>query len=197
MSCRIEARNCSGEPNIAGELERGYIAIDLETTGFSPQNDRIIEFSAVYYVNGRDVDRFTTLIRPDRTLSSATTAINGITDEMLHDAPNEEEAVWDIVEYIRLALTGETLICAHNARFDIEFLSEVFRKYSIPADMRYVDTLGMSRKWFRGLKSYRLGSVADYLGISRETEHRAEEDAVVCGEICRALYEQAKCAEKG
>ena len=189
--------NCSSDGKILSVLEKEYIALDLETTGFSPVNDRILEFSAVYYVNGEDVDRFTTLIDPGVNVSNSASGVNGITGAMLKGAPREEDAVWQIAEYIRPALEGHMYLCAHNARFDIGFLSALFERYGIEADLRYVDTLALSRKYFKGLKSYKQSAVADFLDISRDVEHRAEEDAVVCGTILRRICEQRKIgAEK-
>ena len=182
--------NCSSDRNIFPILEKEYIALDLETTGFSPVNDRIIEFSAVYYVNGEDVDRFTTLIDPGRSVSNNASGVNGITGAMLEGAPKEEDVVWEIAEYIRPAIEGHMFICAHNARFDIGFLTALFERYGIEADLRYVDTLALSRRYFKGLKSYTQPAVADYLDIKRDVEHRAEEDAVVCGTILRRVCEQ-------
>ena len=95
------------------------IVLDTETTGLDYTRERIIEFAAVRLENGKIKDEFQTLINPHQHIRKSSQAVHGITQEMVEDAPSEEEALPKILEFI-----GDYPIVAHNVIFDYSFLNE-------------------------------------------------------------------------
>ncbi|MBP3453839.1 MAG: ribonuclease H-like domain-containing protein [Clostridia bacterium] len=168
-------------------LQKRYIAFDIETTGLSPYNDRIIEIGAVKYCDGKACELLSTLVNPHKTISPEATSVNHITNEMLANAPTEEVVYPQLMSYLGDAITGETVLCAHNARFDMDFLRNTLSRLGYDANIVYVDTLKLSRQYIEGLLNYKQGTVANHYGIQIEEAHRAADDARVCGEILLRL----------
>lgn len=168
---------------VEDELLSEFIAIDTETTGFSAQNDRIVELGAVRFVDGEIVERFSSLVNPEKKISSSASRVNHITNLMLMRAPSEEEAYAEFVRFLQEAMNGKVWLCAHNASFDFRFLTNTFNRLGIPAYMKYVDTLELCRNRVYGVRDYKQTTLAEYYGIKVEVAHRAAEDAEVCGKI--------------
>lgn len=165
-----------------------FIAFDVETTGLSPETDRIVEFGAVLFVDGVVVDRFSSLVNPGVLISASASAVNHITNDMISGAPKEIVIYKDFAEFLGNAYSGETIMCAHNARFDFDFLCNTFSRLGYNAKIKYLDTLSLSRKLIKGLDNYKQATIEQYFGLSNRASHRAESDAELCGEIlCRLL----------
>ncbi len=185
---------------LSGETERRlrhrFIAFDTETTGLSPERDRICELGAVLFENGTAVRRFETLVNPDVRMSYGATKVNHITDRMLYTAPSEREVYPRLMDFFTGAGEGgqeEILLCAHNARFDMAFLKSALERNGIEGRLLFVDTLELSRQFLRRSPDYRLGTVGDFFGIVNREAHRAAADAEVCGQIlCRLLEYRRK-----
>lgn len=177
---------------ILSELNKSYIAFDVETTGLSSYSDRIVELGAVRFANGVAEETFTTLVNPNIPISASATAINHITNEMLAAAPSEQTVYPQLLEFLGDAAHAETILCAHNAQFDMGFLSETLIRLGIIANFRYVDTLRLSRKYLKGMPNYKQTTLADCLGISVKDAHRAADDAQVCGEILQYVMGEIK-----
>lgn len=162
-----------------------FVAVDLETTGLSPETDRIIEIGAVVYRNGKEIDSFNTLVNPQRFISYGATAVNNITNAMVFDAPKEKEALRQFMAFLAQYADRPLPFVAHNAAFDTSFLREAFKRQKIDCQFDYYCTLRASRKHLKELylSSYGLNSVGRYFGIENERAHRATEDARVCGNI--------------
>ena len=111
------------------KLAQRYIAFDVETTGLSAQNDRIIELGAVIFEKGKIIDTFSSLVNPHQVIPYPVTMVNHITNEMLASAPEEKDIYPSFIDFMGNSLNGETLICAHNARFDTSFLKETLGLY--------------------------------------------------------------------
>ncbi len=155
-----------------------FIALDFETTGLNYKNDRIIEVAAIKYVNGLETDKMVTLVNPLMHIHSDTTAINHITDDMVTDAPTERSVIPQLIEFL-----GDSLIVGHYVNFDLSFLEVAAQRYGYNIKYNYIDTLSVSKKLFKGLPNYKLGTIADSLHIDTGTLHRAEADVRVCAEI--------------
>ena len=97
-----------------------------------------------------------------------------------------------LLEFLGDAAHAETILCAHNAQFDMGFLSETLIRLGIIANFRYVDTLRLSRKYLKGMPNYKQTTLADCLGISVKDAHRAADDAQVCGEILQYVMGEIK-----
>ena len=150
-----------------------YVVFDLETTGTSYKNDAIIEVSAVKVIGGGVVEEFSSLVNPLRHIPGYATAVNGISDDMVADAPILDTVLSDFFMFI-----GDMVLVGHNIHsFDMKFLYRdaqlLFGK--IPNN-DYVDSLYMSRVKLPKLAHHRLVDLAVYYGISPEGAHRALND---------------------
>lgn len=156
-----------------------FIAFDLETTGFVPGVDSIVEIGAVRFINGTPDAIFATLICPGVPMPEAASRVNGITDSMLVDKPK----IVDVLEPFAEFCAGDTLV-AHNAPFDTAFLTSDIKKHESLAPKGLVlDSCTMARKVFPGLANYKLGTLVQHLGIPAGEFHRAEQDASYCGQL--------------
>lgn len=164
-------------------LRQRFIAFDVETTGLNPATDRIVEIGAVLFVNGEPVDSFSTLVDPCMNISASATAVNHITSAMLSSAPLEQDVYPRFIEFLGEALCGNVIICAHNAKFDFNFLCNTLSRLGYDTHFRYVDTLSLSRRYIKGLDNYKQCTLEEHLGLNNSASHRASSDAKSCGEI--------------
>ena len=97
-----------------------YVIFDLETTGISPRNDEVIEISAIKVVGGKIVEEFSTLVNPLRPIPFQATSVNGITDDMVKDAPTFDVVLKDFIDF-----AGDMILVGHNIHaFDIIHLGD-------------------------------------------------------------------------
>lgn len=163
-----------------------FIAFDLETTGFLPGVDRIVEIGAVRFVNGEIDAVFSTLVDPMMPMPEAASKVNGITDEMLKGKPKIEELLEAFAEFC-----DEDFLVAHNAAFDTQFLVKDIEKFEMKAPKGVIlDSLPIARKVFPGLANYKLGTLVQHLNIPGSGFHRAEEDASFCGKVFLKIIEK-------
>ena len=159
-------------------LDGTYVVFDIETTGFSPVNNRIIEIGAVKVVNGEITDRFSTFVNPQVPIPFNIEKLTGIRDDMVIDADTIEDVLPRFLEFV-----GDAVLVAHNASFDMSFILENAKRMEIPTDFTYVDTVALARVLLTGQAKYTLDAVAKTLGISLENHHRAVDDAEATAEI--------------
>lgn len=169
--------------NTVKELKERFIAFDVETTGLSPMNDKIIEVAAVLFENGEITQSYTSLVNPEMFVPYSATTINHITNEMVQNAPKENVVFAELVEFFGDALKQKIAICAHNASFDMNFLSETLMRLGYDGKISYVDTLSLSRSLIKGLHNYKQDTVAMYFDLVNNQAHRAVTDAEICGKI--------------
>jgi len=154
-----------------------FIAFDLETTGTVAGVDRIVEIGAVRFENGVATSTFSTLVDPQKPMPEGATRVNGITDDMLVGKPLVDTLLEPFAEFC-----GDVPVIAHNAPFDVQFLTADIKRYELPGPAGVIlDTLSISRKVFPGLANYKLGTLVQHLKIPSGQFHRAEEDASYCG----------------
>jgi len=171
--------------NIHGEIEiNNFVVFDLETTGLSAKNDRIIEIGAVKIVDGNIVDEFSQLIDPEISIPKHITEITSITNDMVEGKPYIKDILPLFKEFI-----GDCTLVAHNANFDMGFIREKMKLEGIKVDNPVLDTLELSRAVFPNLKSHKLNIVAKHLDISLVNHHRAVDDASATGEILLKILE--------
>lgn len=150
-----------------------YVVFDLETTGISPKTDEVIEISAVKVRSGKAAEEFNTLVNPKRRIPYGASQVNGITDDMVADAPLFEDVLKEFLEF-----TEGFVLVGHNiANFDMKFIYRDAMKFygQIPTN-DYVDTLNVARRHLPGLGHYRLVDLAEHYGISAKGAHRAIND---------------------
>ena len=165
-----------GEQN--APLDGEFVAFDLETTGLSARQDAITEIGAVVMRGGEVLDRFQTFVDPHRSLDKRIVELTGITDEMLRGAPDISEVLPKFLDFC-----GGRPLCAHNADFDVGFLTAAAQKLDVPFAPTYVDTLILAQNLMPKLGKYKLNIVADALGLPDFQHHRASDDAVTCGHM--------------
>lgn len=153
-----------------------YVVFDLETTGVDVIKDDIIEISAVKVLGGKVADTFSTLVNPGRPIPYYATQVNGITDEMVEDAPDIREALADF-----LAFAGDAVLVGHNIQsFDLNFVSNAAEGlFGKTVENDYIDTLYMARSCLPELSHHKLVDVASYFHISAEGAHRALNDCIM------------------
>ena len=163
-----------GEKNMP--LDGEFVAFDLETTGLSAEKEVITEIGAVILRDGEVVDTFQTFVDPKRTLEPKIVELTGITDAMLRGAPDIAEALPDFLRFC-----GDRPLVAHNADFDVGFLTAACERLEIPFDPTYIDTLVLSQNLMPHLSKHKLNIVADALSLPDFNHHRASDDALTCG----------------
>lgn len=159
-------------------LKGTFVVFDLETTGFSPIRDKIIEIGAVKVENGTIVDTFSTFVNPKIPIPFQITNLTGITDHMVIEAPDIFAVLPDFLDFVQ-----DAVLVAHNAAFDVSFIEQNCRYQEIEFDFTSVDTVGMARILLPSLAKYKLNIVAKALNISLENHHRAVDDAMATAEI--------------
>lgn len=175
-----------------GNIKHLFIAFDIETTGLSPTSDRIVEIGAVVFSDKKMLKRFSTFVNPGVPISEAASAVNHITNSTIADAPSEAEAYPKLIEFLGDALQGNVVMCAHNANFDFSFLCNTLSRLGFDANISYVDTLSLSKKYIRGLKNYKQSSLEAHFGLINMLSHRASSDAENCGHIFNRLMDLAE-----
>ncbi len=159
-------------------LEETYVVFDLETTGLSAVNNRIIEIGAVKVEKGKITDRFSTFVNPKEPIPFQIEQLTSISDEMVLDAPVIEEVLPEFLQFCE----GAVLI-AHNASFDAGFIEENCRRMDIPTDFTVGDTVAMARILLPNLGKMKLDNVAKALNIPLGHHHRAVDDAACTADI--------------
>lgn len=163
-----------------------FIAFDLETTGFLPGVDRIVEVGAVRFVDGEVDAVFATLIDPLMPIPAGASAVNGIYDDMVKGKPKIEEILEPLSQFC-----GHDVLVAHNAAFDTQFLTADYTKHEIRTPGGVIlDTYPIAKKVLPGLANYKLGTLVQHLQIDAAGFHRAEADATYCAKLLLKLVER-------
>lgn len=160
------------------------VVFDIETTGFSAENDRIIEIGAVKVAGGEIVDRFSMFINPEIPIPFRIEQLTGINDNMVMNAP-----VIDVVLPQFLEFCGDAVLVAHNAIFDTSFIKNKAKALGMEVNNTIVDTVSLSRILIPNLNKYTLDAVAKALSVSLLNHHRAVDDAEATAGIYLKLLE--------
>lgn len=177
---------------VEGEQARSFdgefICFDLETTGLSAAKDRITEIGAVRVVNGIVEDVFCTFVNPQIPIPSKITQLTGITDNMVQDAPLEDEALKSFYEFCG----DNPVLIAHNAPFDTSFVRLVAERCGMEYNFTSVDTVAICRAILTDIKNCKLDTVAKYLRLGDFNHHRASDDAEILARIFISLLDRLK-----
>lgn len=160
-----------------------YAVIDVETTGLSARTgDRICEIAVVIGRNGQIVDQLQSLVNPGRPISYGASAVNGITDGMVRNAPPFRKLAASLVELLD---ADNTILVGHNSSFDLSFISAELRQAGYePPSNPVIDTLALARRCY-SFNSNKLGQVAKSLGIQTYGLHRALADATITWHVLK------------
>ena len=159
-------------------LQDTYVVFDIETTGFSPLVNKIIEIGAVKVEKGSITERFSTFVNPEVPIPFHIENLTGIKDDMVITAPVIAEVMPEF-----LAFCDGAVMVAHNADFDMSFIKYNCDRLRIPYDFTIADTVAMARMLLPNLNRFKLDTVARALNISLENHHRAVDDAACTAEI--------------
>lgn len=169
-----------------------FVSFDLETTGTLSHLDHIVEIGAVRFHEGQVQETYQQLVSIDIPIPEQASAVNGITDDMLRGQPLIEEVLPSFAEFC-----GDSLMVAHNAPFDFQFLLRAIQEYRTPAPRGLVlDTCQMARRSFPGLANYKLSTLCKYLNIGEDNFHRAQADATYCGRLFVEILKKHSLSSK-
>lgn len=168
-------------------FDGSFVVFDIETTGFSPVKNNIIEIGAVKTMRGKIVDRFSTFVNPGEHIPKNITQLTSITDEMVKDSPSIIAVMPGFLEFCK----GSVLV-AHNAGFDMSFIKQKAMDLGMELDVTYVDTLAMARAQLVNLGKFTLDSVAKALNVVLNDYHRAIDDAECTANVFLRLVEMLK-----
>lgn len=160
--------------------EYTLVAFDTETSGAYPVGSDIVEFGAVKWRDGKIIDKLQILIRPREAMTDFIIGIHGITNEMVADAPN----IQNVILQIRNFLEGSVLI-AHHAPFDMGFLAFDLERFGLGllSDPVLCSSL-LSRRYIDGVENHKLQTLVKHLQIDGGAAHRAYDDAFSCLYVC-------------
>ncbi|MCH7518843.1 MAG: WYL domain-containing protein [Candidatus Dadabacteria bacterium] len=156
-----------------------FAFLDVETTGLDPASgDKICEIAVIKTIDGQVADEFVTIVNPGRNIPERAISIHGITQVMVNRAPLFRDIAKDLLDFL-----NDTVIVAHNAKFDLEFLSSELKNLnqSLPEN-EVIDTLGIARRYY-SFPSNSLGEIARYIGLPIDEEHRALADVTTTKDI--------------
>ena len=165
-----------------------YVLVDIETTGLSPKKDEIIEIGAIKVRENKIVDTYDTLLKIDGYLNPFITRLTGITNEMLEEGIEQQNALEGFVEF-----AGNEIIMGHNVNFDINFIydkCESYLDYYLSND--FVDTMRIAKHVLPNVRNYKLGTLADYFDVDYRNAHRGLKDVEITYEVYNKMKELAK-----
>ncbi|NLK63131.1 MAG: PolC-type DNA polymerase III [Fusobacteria bacterium] len=165
--------------------EEIYTVFDIETTGFDPYNDMIIEIGAVKIKGHTEIATFSSFVNPKMKIPKHIIELTGISDDMVIDAPEIEEVLEKFYEFI-----GDDTLVAHNAMFDTGFIRQKLTLLNKKLENPIIDTLLWSRNILKDLKKHNLKAVSEYLQVDLVGHHRAVHDAKATAEIFMKLVNQ-------
>ncbi|MCR5088688.1 MAG: PolC-type DNA polymerase III [Oscillospiraceae bacterium] len=174
-------------------LDTEYVAFDIETTGLNARDDRMTEIGAVLF-SGRPgaegnsvIQEFNTFVNPERHIPPDITNLTGIRDEDVRDAPSEEEALRMFLDF-----AGDRPLIAHNAHFDVGFMTAAALRHGLRFHPVFLDTLALSQALCPELKKFKLDIVSNYLKLPKFNHHRASDDAMVVVRIMEKFLPQLR-----
>jgi DNA polymerase-3 subunit epsilon len=168
-----------------------YAVIDIETTGLNASRDRITEIAIYIHDGEKLIERFESLVNPECHIPHHITALTGISNKLVMDAPKFYEIAKKIIE-----LTEGITVVAHNASFDYNFLRSEYKRLFYDYRRKTLCTKKLSRKLMPGLHSYGLGSLCKHLEIPNPARHRAGGDAIATVRLLERLLQIEKNPEK-
>lgn len=165
--------------SLASLRERGFLAIDLETTGLDRRNDRIVSLAAVKFRDAESVTVLVTLVNPGQRIPASSTRIHGIDDAMVEGAPDEASAVRRLDE-----LCAGQVIAGHGVGFDIAVMARARRDgVAVPKALAALCTQRLAAALHPAWSDVSLEGVCLRLGVPIERRHTADGDAVMAGRL--------------
>ena len=161
-----------------------FCVFDLETTGFSAVTEKVTEIGIMKLKNGEVIDEFSCFVNPEKHIPERVTEVTHITDEMVKDAETIDKVFPKVLEFIK----GSILV-AHNAGFDTGFFKQIAKNLGYEYDYTSIDTLSLAKDLFPDYKKYKLGKIAENLGIKVEVAHRALDDVDTTVKVFKVMLD--------
>ncbi len=168
-------------------IDTTYCVLDLETTGFSFRTEKITEVGIMKVQNGEVIDEFSCFVNPEKPIPPRVVEVTNITDDMVKDAETIDKVMPKILNFI-----GDSVLVAHNADFDIGFLKYNANILGLSLENTYLDTLRLAKDLFPNFKKYKLGIIAENLGIKVEVAHRALDDVDTTVKVLNVMLKMLK-----
>ena len=168
-------------------IDTTYCVLDLETTGFSATTEKITEVGIMKLRDGEVIDEFSCFVNPEKHIPQRVSEVTNITDEMVADAETIDKVFPKVLDFIK-----DSVIVAHNAGFDVGFLKQNAKSLGYDFDYTYLDTLSLAKDLFPDYKKYKLGKIADNLGIKVEVAHRALDDVDTTVKVFKVMLDMLK-----
>lgn len=162
---------------------REYVAVDLETSGLNPSQDRIIEIGMAKVADGEIADRYSILVNPQIPLDERITELTGITTDMLYGQPVIDDIIGEVLDF-----TGDLPILGHNIIFDYSFLKKAAVNNRLSFEKQGIDTLRLARRLLPDAPHKNLSYLCRYFQIDTGSSHRAYDDAVSAIRLFNRLY---------
>ena len=164
-----------------------FCVFDLETTGFSAVTEKITEIGIMKLKNGEVIDEFSCFVNPEKHIPERVTEVTNITDEMVKDAETIDKVFPKVLEFIK-----DSILVAHNAGFDTGFFKQISKNLGYEYDYTSIDTLSLAKDLFPDYKKYKLGKIAENLGIKVEVAHRALDDVDTTVKVFKVMLDMLK-----
>jgi DNA polymerase-3 subunit alpha (Gram-positive type) len=165
-----------------------YVVFDIETTGLSVTDNKIIELAGIKMRDGQEIGRFETFVNPHEPIPYNIQQLTNITDDMVRDAPELEPKLKEFIEFV-----GDAVLVAHNARFDVGFIQHSCKQLGLPpVENPALDTLELARFLHPTMKNHRLNTLAALYKVSLENHHRAIDDTIALGGILVGLLKETQ-----
>ena len=172
-------------------LHTTYCVLDLETTGLSFRTEKITEIGIMKLnEKGEVIGEFETFVNPEKPIPQRVVEVTHITDDMVKDAETIDKVFPKMLEFI-----GDSVVVTHNTDFDIGFLKYNAKQLGYTFENTYLDTLRLAKDLFPDYKKYKLGVIAENLGIEVLVAHRALDDVDTTVKVFRKMLEMLD--EKG
>ena len=168
-------------------IDTTYCVLDLETTGFSAATEKITEVGIMKLKDGEVIDEFSCFVNPEKHIPQRVSEVTNITDDMVADAETIDKVFPKILEFLE-----DSVIVAHNAGFDVGFLKQNAKSLGYNFDYTYLDTLSLAKDLFPDYKKYKLGKIAENLGIKVEVAHRALDDVDTTVKVFKVMLDMLK-----
>ena len=168
-------------------IDTTYCVLDLETTGFSFRTEKITEVGIMKVKNGEVIDEFSCFVNPEKPIPQRVVEVTNITDDMVKDAETIDKVMPKILEFV-----GDSVLVAHNEDFDIGFLKYNAKNLGLSLENTYLDTLRLAKDLFPDYKKYKLGKIAENLGIKVEVAHRALDDVDTTVKVLNVMLKMLK-----
>ncbi len=169
------------------DIDTEYCVFDLETTGISHITEKITEIGIIKIKNGEIIDTFETFVNPEKPIPEEVVNVTHITDDMVKDSPTIDKIMPKVLEFM-----GNSVLVAHNADFDIGYMKYNCEQLGLPFNNTHIDTLRLAKAIFPEFSRYKLGFIADKLGIKVDVAHRALDDVKTLVAVFKEMIERAK-----